>query len=789
MAAGHFIANYTQAVDFISFLVCCILLFIISKTLFFSTDKKFILLKRCLKLLLVASFCNIAFYSIITYWPDILIPIFIFRDFNRISILFSLFYFMQYLEYMVDLNDPVEDVIKIISKVLLLITVAMEVLSPFTKIGLYVIDGEWYRTLLSPYNIFYVYAFIGFNSMVFIHSRRIIKYVRTSLIVTLLIVAGIMIYQCIVKTETYTVFTYVLPVLTVMILLHCRPFDDKTGALGLASLDNYIKKYSNAKIGLDYAVLKLNINTQGGIPNELGKILNSFWHDYFKNALSFNLTAEIFVLAVPRQKKNGNVEEKLNKLLLEEFYIYYEQYKIPFKMIGIYGVDFIETSTNILGVTRIVFPRMEENTVLILDEEAKKKLRVMRTVREALEEIAEQNNMDDPRVLVYCQPIRNMQTGKFDTAEALMRLNLEGIGLVMPDMFITLAEEYGYINTLTKIILNKVCKLVKTLDDDRVPFKRISVNVSALDVKINGFCEDLIQIVKNHNVNSSKIGIELTESQTDKDLQLLNSKIKLLREAGMTLYLDDVGTGYSNLDRIVQYDVDVVKFDRFFLLEAEKSMKIIKMMTHLSQAFQDLEYKLLFEGVETESHEVLCMNCGADYIQGFKYSKPVPGEELRNFFNDDSLALNNEVISERRDFSYTEMKDQYSILIAMSKLFYSMHVIDLINNTAKPYNPTEDVRVVDVVNSTMGADVMMKQIMRMCTVDEHVPAVLEFTDLKTIPERMKGKKILSAEYIGKSIGWYVASFYTIEADASGRPTKLVFTTRSIDDIKKKQQNS
>ena len=75
------------------------------------------------------------------------------------------------------------------------------------------------------------------------------------------------------------------------------------------------------------------------------------------------------------------------------------------------------------------------------------------------------------------------------------------------------------------------------------------------------------------------------------------------------------------------------QFDRFFLLEAERNMKISKMITHLSQAFRDLDYKLLYEGVETQEHEDLCMSCGADYIQGFKYAKPVQIKELRSFFD------------------------------------------------------------------------------------------------------------------------------------------------------------
>lgn len=328
---------------------------------------------------------------------------------------------MQYMEIMVDLNDPVEDVVKIVSKILLAIAGLFEIFSPFTKFGLYVEHGKWQRSLLSAYNIFYVYAYFGLVSMVCFHAKRIIKYVRTSMIMALAIDAAIMIHQCTIKTESFTVFTYILPVIAVMVLLHSKPFDDKTDALGLASLDSFLKKHYRKNVQVDFAVLKLNIPNQNSITNELGKILNSFWHDSFKNAAAFNLTSDIFVLAVPKEKRNGKVAEKLNKLPHEEFNKYYEMYRIPYKLFGMYDVDFIETSVNILGVTKLILPVMEENSIIVLDENKKAELRVAKKARENLADIANQKNMDDPRVLVYCQPIRNMATGKYDTAEALMK--------------------------------------------------------------------------------------------------------------------------------------------------------------------------------------------------------------------------------------------------------------------------------------------------------------------------------------------------------------------------------
>lgn len=790
MITEELMANYTPAVDIASFIFCCILIFVIAKVLFFSSDRKFILLKRALCCITAASFLNILFYVVVTHYGEYTKLIFLIRDLYHVSLMMSMYCFILYMKHMIDIKKTVANIIKYVTRVMFTVCLVFEFLSPVTKFGFYIENGLWTDPVFGPYTIIYIFSFLLLLLLLVFYSNRLIRYVRICLGVTALAIGGIMIYQGFLDINTYTCFTYMLPVFIVMILLHSKPYDEKTGALDSTSFDSYVKQSSKLGIPIDYVVLKLNINILDTLPDELGKVLNSFWHDSFKNALSFKLASDIFVLVVPREKANGNTEEKISKLINVDLQENYQKYRIPYKLIGIFNVTFIENLTDILGITKYLLLNMEENSITILDDKRKEEHRIMKKVKENLADIEAKSDYDDPRVLVYYQPVRNMKTGQFDTAEALMRLKLDGAGIVQPYMFITMAEEYGYITTLTKIMLNKVCNHIKQMDGEGYVFKRISVNVSAVDMKIDGFCEELINVVRENNVPFSKIGIELTESQTDKDFRILKNKMKILHDAGFALYLDDVGTGYSNLDRIVQYDVDVVKFDRFFLLEAENSMKIIKMMTHLSQAFQDLEYKLLFEGVETEAHEVLCKTCSADFIQGFKYSKPIPFEEFKIFLAKSKEEINpliDDKVSIKQDFSYKEIKDQNNVLIAMSKLFYSMHIIDLEKNTARPYNPTEDIKVVDVVNSPIGADQMMKQIMRMCTVDEHVDAVLEFTDLKTIQDRMINKRILSAEYIGKSIGWYVASFYTIEADNNGRPTKVVFTTRSIDEEKKQKE--
>ncbi|MBR0410676.1 MAG: EAL domain-containing protein [Eubacterium sp.] len=83
-----------------------------------------------------------------------------------------------------------------------------------------------------------------------------------------------------------------------------------------------------------------------------------------------------------------------------------------------------------------------------------------------LADIYSRADMDDPRVLAYCQPVYNLKTGRFDTAEALMRLNLPETGIVMPYSFIHAAENHGYIHVLTEIILHKTCREIHRLAEE-----------------------------------------------------------------------------------------------------------------------------------------------------------------------------------------------------------------------------------------------------------------------------------------------------------------------------------
>lgn len=131
--------------------------------------------------------------------------------------------------------------------------------------------------------------------------------------------------------------------------------------------------------------------------------------------------------------------------------------------------------------------------------------------------------------------------------------------------------------------------------------------------------------------------------------------------------------------------------------------------------------------------------------------------------------------------------EHYAVLESMSGIYYSMHFIDLIEDTAVAFNAQNEVRNIGNENKQYGAVVMMSQVMQNVVDAEFKEAALEFSDLTTIADRMQNKKIITAEFRGNRIGWFRASAIAIDSDEYGKPTRIVFTSRSIDGEKRREE--
>lgn len=132
-----------------------------------------------------------------------------------------------------------------------------------------------------------------------------------------------------------------------------------------------------------------------------------------------------------------------------------------------------------------------------------------------------------------------------------------------------------------------------------------------------------------------------------------------------------------------------------------------------------------------------------------------------------------------------ERDEQLSLLLSMAEVYYSMHLIDLKQNSYIEYTAHNQVK--ELGKKYTEADKLLYEVMHYTMTPEYLDYALEFTDLETLPERMKNKKSTYSDLLGCNIGWIRLSFITIEADDNGLPTKVIVTTQAIDEEKKREQ--
>jgi len=178
---------------------------------------------------------------------------------------------------------------------------------------------------------------------------------------------------------------------------------------------------------------------------------------------------------------------------------------------------------------------------------------------------------------------------------------------------------------------------------------------------------------------------------------------------------------------------------------------------------------------------------GIRYVRCGGTSKQIPGGySLQGYHYDvDDVVRKDLHQMKQLQKALNDKKEYYDTLGAVSDLYFSMHIIDLTRNRVDTVKSKELVK--EIVNHKNGASDMMKQVMYSTIADDYLESALEFTDLSTVAERMCGKKIISREFVGKNIGWFLASFITMERDNKKRPTKVIFATRVIDEEMKQKE--
>jgi diguanylate cyclase (GGDEF)-like protein len=236
--------------------------------------------------------------------------------------------------------------------------------------------------------------------------------------------------------------------------------------------------------------------------------------------------------------------------------------------------------------------------------------------------------LDREEFILHYQPQIDINTGKIVGMEALLRWNQPEIGTVSPGDFIPLAEETGLIVPIGEWVLNTACAYNKSLQDMGLPPKRMAVNISSLQFRSQRLVETITRALKLSGLDAPWLEIELTESAIMKNMEESSSILREIKQMGLRVAIDDFGTGYSSLAYLKRFPLDILKIDRSFIHDIpgdgdnEAIAEAIIAMAH------SLHLEVIAEGVETEDQLSFLREHGCGSVQGFIFSRALPGEEM-----------------------------------------------------------------------------------------------------------------------------------------------------------------
>ncbi len=623
-----FYSNYVAAGDIITITVTVVIFLLLHSTYAVKRLNYRIFRAGTINLFIAAVTSILYHQMILKVTAEIIIPIYLMRAISYSALFWTYVCFLVYIRNLVDMRASYRAAFGFTIYGAAIAATILEFAGPFMEKGFYIdenlaIHQNYYQDL---FRYVYTYFTISMSLLLIAYRKKFIGKMLRCIASTMILSFLLMAYQDTIMQTTYICISFVFPLLATLFLYHHNSYEIETGMLDHHAFDAYIHDMQKKRFSMIF--LSFPELTQEKL-EKMSSELFQLSDRYMMYSCTFRLRDNKMVM-VYQKERNKNVKQVLQDLFTN-FMKLYERQRMDFHIVLMDSIEEMVYGEDYLALCEYAEQRTPLNTVYVCKEEDIKKFKRLKYILHELQDIQDKGDLEDSRVKVYCQPVFNTKLKQFTTAEALMRLQLPELGMVFPDEFIEIAEKHGYIHILSKIILNKTCHYIKYLEKQGYYFERVSVNFSIQELHMDNFCEDVMSIIKENQIPFEKIALELTESRNEKDFKSVKRVMEELQEIGIKFYLDDFGTGYSNFERIIGLPIDIIKFDRSLTIMAGKNETSKFMVGSFSEIFKKADYQILFEGVEDEKDEQQCIGMEAMYLQGYKYSKPIPINQLADF--------------------------------------------------------------------------------------------------------------------------------------------------------------
>ncbi len=236
--------------------------------------------------------------------------------------------------------------------------------------------------------------------------------------------------------------------------------------------------------------------------------------------------------------------------------------------------------------------------------------------------------------VLHYQPQIALGSGQVVGAEALLRWQRPGHGLVGPSEFLARAEENGLIVPINEWVLREACREAKTWQQRGQPPIRVGVNLSSLQFFKRNVPLLVAKVLADTGLDPRLLDLELTESIVMHDAEAVAGDLRQLRELGIGISIDDFGTRYSTLNYIKHFPVDRVKIDQCFIRDITTNPNDAAIVRAIVSLCHSLELDIVAEGVETAEQLALLRAEGCNEVQGFYFAQPMPAADLIAFVNE-----------------------------------------------------------------------------------------------------------------------------------------------------------
>ena len=416
--------------------------------------------------------------------------------------------------------------------------------------------------------------------------------------------------------------------------------DMETGAKSYTAFRRSIKSVYSA--GDDAFVIFGKLRNVSSIRTTLGsemystllrEIADSFY-DMLKSSPSedvslYYLRNGLFAYVIKGDYRIDSIEETATTMipkLRDLFEVDGIRLKLDFAICGVVIPNEIYTERQLIKLSETYHVAVPLNKYVRYSEMAPEKDFIVRNNIDRIIADAIKND----RFEMYYQPIYSTKEGKFVSAEALIRLHDDQLGFISPGLFIPAAEKSGSILQIGEFVIKDVCRFLSDMEEEHTGIRFVEVNLSVVQCMQSNMASKIKEILDEYEISPNRINFEITETASEYLADAVLRTMNDISGNGNGFSLDDYGSGYSNLGRVMSFPYRIIKLDKSLVdtLSDERSYEVMEKTISL---LKSLGAEIVVEGVEDKEKAEWFSEMGCEYIQGFYYAKPMPEAEFIEF--------------------------------------------------------------------------------------------------------------------------------------------------------------